>query len=696
MNPFYILRVSSIDSRRSILMATEEMGFLSDPDTCLEAQNVLLNPSRRLGAELDWFVDIEPEIQEKIRKQIETGETIQEQYLPPLSKLNAALYQFCITTGLDPFELGMDILEINERFCELDVVSLTEYINSCRTEAKMSGVSQWEVSSELTKKRERIRILISQKLQSLKEIEYIEVITIFAKKYLTDETYCDSGILSDCLDQYELWVKSKLDAREDQIRKQCAKIRILNGAAKLKKAVDDLIALLKTWNLYARPLQIHLITKGLEDPNSRKLAVELQNIAVYLHNERNLTALSLQITETLKDCFAQLPDVLESLLRDIETLREILKKKEAFERKKRQNKRADKIFSVDVFGDAFVVPPFCTCCMKSTQNREKISYFQEALNGISRTTRTVSVNMPICSDCLAHRKQYHRVLLGICAEAVLIGGVVLFLCIMANAESFLSVLLAGVAAVGTYYLLSVLMKTQELSYEHTARGKSANIFTSSLPLSQAGTITFRFTNWEYAQLFQEANREHAGEIRELNHTNTAKETSVLAANERHVKTMFQMLAVLAAGIMIFVMVGTFGYIIEPSLEQSSAPSQTFAVSEAKWFSQSVSSGTPVYVDVVSIEPSIGIGYNENANTDVVCKCETSDGSMVWVYMTVQDYITHIDSTARITNPNSTEFEAVRYSSLKRIRGTAQRADDLCEGLSEDTSPMVLEFSYISN
>lgn len=123
-------------------------------------------------------------------------------------------------------------------------------------------------------------------------------------------------------------------------------------------------------------------------------------------------------------------------------------------------------------------------------------------------------------------------------------------------------------------------------------------------------------------------------------------------------------------------------------------SQTNYKASETVFSQNCNSSDNVYIDIISIEPSIVIGTNSSHSKDVVCECKTDSGATVWVYMSIFEYNTYIDPNADITNAQSADFRVVNYSPERRIHGTARKADNLCDNLSKDTATMVLEFSSI--
>ena len=56
-NPFHVLNVSPIDMRERIIDAAEERKLFGDPEECSRCCSDLLNPQRRLAAELGWFTN---------------------------------------------------------------------------------------------------------------------------------------------------------------------------------------------------------------------------------------------------------------------------------------------------------------------------------------------------------------------------------------------------------------------------------------------------------------------------------------------------------------------------------------------------------------------------------------------------------------------------------------------------------------
>jgi FlaG/FlaF family flagellin (archaellin) len=129
----------------------------------------------------------------------------------------------------------------------------------------------------------------------------------------------------------------------------------------------------------------------------------------------------------------------------------------------------------------------------------------------------------------------------------------------------------------------------------------------------------------------------------------------------------------------------------PSTSSNNSNS-TQAQSESK-FTSSSAAGSKVYADIVSIFPEMGI-YSQGSSTytHFVCRCKTSSGGTVWVYMTTTEYKNNFDSSASTSVYNQYADEVT--FSTKRIHGVAKKAETIMSGLAAETSTMIIVFSSV--
>ncbi|NLE25413.1 MAG: hypothetical protein GX625_08745, partial [Clostridiaceae bacterium] len=328
-NPFYILSVTCRDSRRAIASAADKLSFIYDASACDEAQNLLLIPSRRLSAELDWFIDLSREEIEEIRICIKNQDPIPTDTLTSLSALNATLYNFAIAEKTDYLEIGYALFDIDEQYTDLNIREITRMINDCHSSAKMADVQEQDVSLELGKKREDIRQIINEKLSVLNDETYTELITMLAEKYIASED--DGVILSDIVDQYEIRMQSVIEESTEHIKSHIDRIKHLANDDVVEDSLKELIGRVQNWDKLVQPLQLKSMATGMPHAISEDLGRELRKLALYLHNEQGKTEESLALVEAMQDIFAELGNLTEIFNDDSDVLKDLIQGDKDFE-----------------------------------------------------------------------------------------------------------------------------------------------------------------------------------------------------------------------------------------------------------------------------------------------------------------------------------------------------------------------------
>lgn len=114
------------------------------------------------------------------------------------------------------------------------------------------------------------------------------------------------------------------------------------------------------------------------------------------------------------------------------------------------------------------------------------------------------------------------------------------------------------------------------------------------------------------------------------------------------------------------------------------------------FSQKLAVGSYAYTKIVSIQPKYLI-YEENEEWGYayVCKCKTSGGSTVWIYIECSDYWDNFDDNAG-NHVGYWGANKISFSSAKKINGKVMFADSKSSGLSDKLGvEKILKFTSIS-
>ena len=324
-NPFYVLEVAPTDKRSVIISKAEEKALLLDGETCNETQASLLNPARRLSAEIDWFCGCDIETISCIRANIDACTTITTDNLTGLARLNATLFNFAISNYDDYFELGYAVLDIDEQYSTIDVENLADTINDCHAKAGILQISKDEISRELNKKREQIRHLITEKTQELSENDYIEFVTMIAENCIAADFYEDGIIISDIIDQYEIKMQSTIDEASEKILSHIEKIKTMVYDEGIEANLTGLISRVKKWDVLVQPLQLNSQARGVVHKESRNIGGEIRELSLWLHNEKGLSELALKLVEAMIPVFAELTDLAEMFESDSDALTNIIR-----------------------------------------------------------------------------------------------------------------------------------------------------------------------------------------------------------------------------------------------------------------------------------------------------------------------------------------------------------------------------------
>ena len=131
-NPFYVLEVSPGDKRASIISKAEEKAFFDDSNACEEAQASLINPTKRLSAELEWFFDISEKKLTEIFRSIKNKKEIFTDELSGISRLNALLHNFSVVDFEDFLSIIFVISEIDKLYEKINPSDVCDLINKYR------------------------------------------------------------------------------------------------------------------------------------------------------------------------------------------------------------------------------------------------------------------------------------------------------------------------------------------------------------------------------------------------------------------------------------------------------------------------------------------------------------------------------------------------------------------------------------
>lgn len=638
-NPFFVLEVAPTDKRATIISKAEEKAFFLEGNSCEEAQTSLLNPSKRISAEMDWFCGCDEATTSNISQSIKNKTPISTDGLTGLAKLNATLFNFALSSYDDYFEIGYAILDIDELYDAIIPFELVETLNKCHSQAGILAVSEDEVERELGKKREQIRKFISAKTENLPEEDYIEFVTMVAEKCIADEDYDDGVVIADVVDQYKLNMQSAIEAVTEEISVQIGRIKRISNAEGIEANISTLVRRLKKWDKLVQPLQLKSMASGAAHQVSENVGYDVRELCLWLHNEQEMTEVALSLVDAMKEIFAEVGNLFDVFTSDYNSLSRILSEEEDSKEIIEGIKAIESVI-------------------------EKWKGPNERPNSIALATNAITDD--IVNDLIADVKALNKKIKAINADEETITQLRIALCIIAREGAI---------------------------YAHNERQQTL------LALSIAKMLLAEFGDVE--EVRGKLSEDVASLNRQLIALSASRSTYTPSYQTTHNRNSddsnkgWIIATIIFAIIIIFAIASVSDYSSNSGQSSGNTPSYT-QPSEVK-FSSSVSSGTDVYADIVSIFPAIGI-YTEGSSyySYFVCECVTSSGSTIWVYISVSDYRENFDSDVSTSVYSSTN-EEITFSYSRKIHGEARVADNVMSGLSSDTgATMLIDFDSVGS
>lgn len=128
----------------------------------------------------------------------------------------------------------------------------------------------------------------------------------------------------DCIrffiDLYNMKVQNELDTRSEKIQQDIEAAKVYTSVAQLSPLFQEI----EWFDYLAQPLQLYFEDQGQADKQSQSedIAGNLRKLSLFYHNERQLTELSIAVTEKAMQVFAENPKVLQQLQEDDEILKQ--------------------------------------------------------------------------------------------------------------------------------------------------------------------------------------------------------------------------------------------------------------------------------------------------------------------------------------------------------------------------------------
>ena len=308
--PFWILGANSRDNRRRIMELAEEKSLLADEEVIATASSTLTNPRKRLGAEISWLPGLGPKRASELIAMLQSNpsDIPDQDGIPSLARANLLVAGLkSMSEKIDKEDLPDWIVEIAEAYDDVAPEEVLSLINEEREVSGLKVSDQHAFESEFESRRQHFKAVIREALNQLDPNDLVKVVTDVVEES-TDMGDLPAPILiDDLVDTYEVEAQSFLDEEEKNIETLLERIRnqAEKGASEstLEPVADDLIRIVKNWDVVAQPIQVSTKSRGLGHEASTRVAHKVRDLAIHLFNQHDKLAVISEDYIHVKGCF---------------------------------------------------------------------------------------------------------------------------------------------------------------------------------------------------------------------------------------------------------------------------------------------------------------------------------------------------------------------------------------------------------
>lgn len=306
-NAFDLLGVTPEDGIARINDAKDDKSWVDEPNESMyeAARETLTNPRKRLQAEVPWFL---------------------KNSNSAFSLMNEV--QNC--RGADIRLVVQKIVALDDEYKEaLQEESLNDIYTDIIISRKKAGISadieQADIEEALSQLLEEgAKAAIDTLLRKCSTQEAAQIGNVIAKEMIQPGIGKYPKKYGDCIrffiDLYNMKVQNELDTRSEKIQQDIEAAKVYTSVAQLSPLFQEI----EWFDYLAQPLQLYFEDQGQADKQSQSedIAGSLRKLSLFYHNERQLTELSIAVTEKAMQVFAENPKVLQQLQEDDEILKQ--------------------------------------------------------------------------------------------------------------------------------------------------------------------------------------------------------------------------------------------------------------------------------------------------------------------------------------------------------------------------------------
>lgn len=340
-NPFTILKCYPESPKSYILQQAEKRSFDIDEHICIEAKNILLNPNKRLEAEISWFPGLDyKKISEKFDYIFNNMEEYVSNFIFEKTEHNLAEANF-LTFGLEnekhPEKWSTDNIRLAiNSLCyvseKINIKQIKELIEKSRQVSNFpSNISDEELEYYINEQKKLYRNTLYDFLKKLDSAFLANILVLMLEEATNfNKNLCKWSLLEGIIYDYEFDIKPVLEKQDLIIQNNINSIKNEILPLKNSKLLDESIEILEkklsTWNNAVKPFKLLKMNRGIDDEYCESVFFFIRDLSITSANEYDNYEFSMKLIKLCKQHFSELRKVSELLDKDQQVVAAALNK----------------------------------------------------------------------------------------------------------------------------------------------------------------------------------------------------------------------------------------------------------------------------------------------------------------------------------------------------------------------------------
>ena len=399
-NPFYILQATPLDSRHRIIELSDERSLFIDANECMKARSILTHPQNRIAAEVAWMPDVDSERTVDILKSLETlTQNPNINNLLPITQANVLAAGLSCMPNPTAQNVKEWILKIAWAFQSINSNSVRTTLNEERRKSGFTEIPDLlAIETEIRNQGLYYQKVIRSALEKLSDKERAYVLTSVIELTTSKGTDRSPILIENLIPFYEQTVQESLGKKQKIIESLDKKIRAMADAqdsdTTLKPVVNQLIQVVKDWDMIAQPIQLNKKSTGERHDASFEVAFHVRELAIHLLNEYEKVDFSSQIIKMLLEVYAEVPEIVERLNEDSKALNSFSSLAEDIEKALNIKRQVDKIKkTADAKSLDSVLASKVNQLIQTLKDWDPTTQIFEANNTVALTVRGITLHL---------------------------------------------------------------------------------------------------------------------------------------------------------------------------------------------------------------------------------------------------------------------------------------------------------------